>query len=214
MLTADDLIASYRAGVFPMSEGRDDPDLHLVDPHFRGVFPLEGFKVPRRLARTVRHDPYEVRVDTVFAQTVQACAAPTPDRPDTWINPAIETLYAELFARGVAHSVECWLGERLVGGLYGVALDGAFFGESMFSRATDASKIALVHLVARLKAGGYRLLDTQFQTPHLETLGAVEITRAEYRRRLADALAVQGDFYRMAPQVPGDEVLHAISQRS
>ena len=213
--TVDDLIGCYRSGVFPMAEARDDQRVFLVDPERRGVMPLgAGFHVPRRLARTVRAQAVEVRIDTAFPQTVAACALARPGRTETWINAEIEGLYAELFARGLAHSVECWQGGVQVGGLYGVALGGAFFGESMFSDARDVSKVALVHLVARLSAGGYRLLDAQFLTDHLEQFGAEEISRADYQRRLAAALAVEGDFYRLEPCATGASVLQAISQTS
>jgi leucyl/phenylalanyl-tRNA--protein transferase len=190
-----DLLDCYRRGVFPMGDARDDPSTFLVDPQRRGVIPLGGLRISRRLGRTVRADVFDVRVDTAFDRVVATCAEAAPDRPQTWINRPIEWLYGELYASGHAHSVECWKDEQLVGGLYGVSIGGAFFGESMFSRARDASKVALVHLVARLVAGGYRLLDTQFLTPHLASLGAEEISRAEYRRRLRLALAVEADFY-------------------
>lgn len=196
---ADALIAAYRSGVFPMAEGRDDPYFFLVDPPQRGVIPLDGFHVAQRLARTVRQDRFAVSLNTDFAATLDGCAAPGKDREDTWISADIRRLYLELHARGLAHSVECRLGGVLVGGLYGVTLGGAFFGESMFSRpdigGTDASKVALIHLVARLVAGGFALLDTQFLTEHLARFGAVEIARADYRRRLKAALAVEGDLY-------------------
>lgn len=192
---ARELLDCYRRGVFPMGDARDDPSTFLVDPERRGVIPLSGLHISRRLARTVRADSFEVRIDSAFPEVVRLCAEAAPDRPQTWINHPIEWLYGELFAIGHAHSVECWQADELVGGLYGVSLGGAFFGESMFSRRRDASKVALVHLVARLIAGGYRLLDTQFLTPHLATLGAEEISRAEYRRRLRRALAVEADFY-------------------
>ena len=191
---ARELLHCYATGVFPMADSRQDERLFLIDPEHRGVIPLEGFHVSRRLARTVRSDLYDVRVDTAFAEVVAACAAPRPGHPDTWINAGIERLYGELFDLGRAHSVECWKDGELVGGLYGVTLSGAFFGESMFSRARDASKVALVHLVARLIVGGFRLLDAQFLTDHLAQFGAREISRREYRRRLKRALAVEADF--------------------
>jgi leucyl/phenylalanyl-tRNA--protein transferase len=212
--TVDDLIACYRRGVFPMADARDDEDTYLIDPEHRGVIPLDGFHIARRLARTVRSEPYEVRIDTAFAAVVEACAAPRPDRPETWINGQIEGLYGDLFARGLAHSIESWDDGRLVGGLYGVALGGAFFGESMFSTARDASKVALVHLVARLIVGRYRLLDTQFMTEHLAQFGAQEISRAQYRMRLAEALEAPADFYSLVPGTTGAAVLQAISQTS
>ncbi len=197
-----------------MADARDDDETYLIDPDRRGVIPLEGFHLSRRLARTVRAEPYEVRIDSAFAETVAACAAPRPDRPETWINAPIQAMYAELFSRGLAHSVEAWAAGRLVGGLYGVALGGAFFGESMFSVARDASKVALTHLVARLVVGRYRLLDAQFMTEHLAQFGAEEISRAQYRLRLAAALEANADFYALPPAAGGTAVLQAISHTS
>jgi leucyl/phenylalanyl-tRNA--protein transferase len=214
LFTVDDLIACYRRGVFPMADARDDDRTYLIDPDSRGVIPLDDFHIPRRLARTVRADRFEMRIDTAFAEVVQACAAPTPQRAETWINGEIEDLYGELFGRGLAHSVEAWEGGRLAGGLYGVALGGAFFGESMFSTARDASKVALVHLVARLIVGEFRLLDAQFMTEHLGQFGAQEISRGQYRLRLAAALEAPADFYRLTPGTAGAAVLQAISQTS
>jgi leucyl/phenylalanyl-tRNA--protein transferase len=192
---ARDLLDCYARGVFPMADARDDARVFLIDPEKRGVIPLDAFHVPRRLARTVRADPFEIRVDTAFHEVVLACAASGPGRTETWINRPIEVLYLRLHELGFAHSVECWKDGGLVGGLYGVALQGAFFGESMFSRERDASKVALVHLVARLIAGGFVLLDAQFLTDHLSQFGAREIPRLEYHRRLGRALAVDADFY-------------------
>ncbi len=192
---ARDLLDCYARGVFPMADAREDSRVFLIDPERRGVMPLQGFHVPRRLARTVRSDAYEVRVDTAFHEVVLACAASGPGRMETWINRPIEQLYLQLHGIGHAHSVECWADGELVGGLYGVSLQGAFFGESMFSRRRDASKVALVHLVARLIAGGYQLLDAQFMTEHLSQFGAEEIGRLAYHRRLAKALKVDADFY-------------------
>jgi leucyl/phenylalanyl-tRNA---protein transferase len=200
---ARDLLDCYARGVFPMADARDDARVFLIDPERRGVIPLKGFHVPRRLARTVRADPYEVRIDTAFHEVVLACAAAGPGRTETWINRPIEGLYVGLHRQGFAHSVECWLAGELVGGLYGVALQGAFFGESMFSKARDASKVALVHLVARLIAGGYRLLDAQFMTEHLAQFGTQEVSRAAYHRRLAAAMRVQGDFYSLVTSAGG-----------
>ncbi len=193
-LSASLLLRAYAAGIFPMAENADSEELYWFDPERRGVLPLDDFHVPRKLRKAVRRGPFELRFDTAFRAVIEACAEPTPDRPKTWINGDILRLYTELHERGFAHSVECWSGGRLVGGLYGVALGGAFFGESMFSRATDASKVALVHLVARLRAAGYTLLDAQFVTEHLSQFGAMEIPRIEYRRRLAAALEVPTDF--------------------
>jgi leucyl/phenylalanyl-tRNA--protein transferase len=195
-----------------MADAREDRRVFLIDPERRGVIPLQGFHVPRRLARTVRADPFEVRIDTAFAQVVGECAAAGPGRAETWINHPIERLYGRLHQIGFAHSVECWADGELKGGLYGVSLRGAFFGESMFSRARDASKVALVHLVGRLIAGGYRLLDAQFMTEHLAQFGAEEIGRAEYHRRLDVALESDGDFYLFPPSADGATVLETISR--
>jgi leucyl/phenylalanyl-tRNA--protein transferase len=213
--TVDDLIHCYERGLFPMADTQFDTDFYLVDPQKRGVIPLDSFHVPRRLARTVRADRYAVTVDQDFAAVIAACAASKPGRLETWINAPIERLYRQLHAMGRAHSVEVREANgELVGGLYGVSLGGAFFGESMFSRRRDVSKIALTHLVGRLIAGGFSLLDTQFITQHLTQFGAVEIERADYHRRLKSALAVDGDFYGLAVGAAGAVVLHEISQAS
>jgi leucyl/phenylalanyl-tRNA--protein transferase len=193
-LTPELLLNAYAVGIFPMAEARDDPELYWIDPERRGILPLECFHVPRSLRRTLRRDPFEVRVDSAFRDVVAGCAEPTAERPESWINDDIRMVYGALFDAGYAHSVECWQDGELAGGLYGVAIGGAFFGESMFSRARDASKVALVHLVARLEAGGFRLLDTQFVTAHLARFGAVEIARDEYRRRLRSALRTRASF--------------------
>jgi leucyl/phenylalanyl-tRNA---protein transferase len=189
-LDPDLLLRAYSVGVFPMASTRDAADVFWVEPKKRGVLPLDGFHLSRSLAKLLRSDRYTVTVDTAFEQVVQFCAQATPQRPDTWINPSIETAYSELHRRGYAHSVETWAGDALVGGLYGVRLGAAFFGESMFSRASNASKVALAHLVARLKAGGFRLLDCQFQTNHLASLGAVEVERDAYVALLDNALGL------------------------
>jgi leucyl/phenylalanyl-tRNA--protein transferase len=210
----EELLACYRRGVFPMADSREDSRLFIVDPDARGVLPLDEFHIPKRLARTVKADPYVVRVDTAFRRVIEACAAPGAARSETWINDPIIDLYCALFVRGFAHSVECWDGDELVGGLYGVALSGAFFGESMFSRARDASKIALVHLVARLKAGGFTLLDTQFVTDHLRQFGAREIPRMEFHRLLGRALAVESDFFALPATASGAQALQSIAQTS
>ena len=183
------LLAAYAQGLFPMGERRDDPALYWVSPEFRGVLPLDGFHVPRRLARTVRSGHFTVTSNVCFAAVMEACAAPAPRREQSWINDEILRLYCALHAAGHAHSVECWQDGALVGGLYGVQLGGAFFGESMFSKARDASKVALVHLVEGLIRGGFTLLDTQFLTAHLASFGAVEIPRDEYLLELQAAMA-------------------------
>jgi leucyl/phenylalanyl-tRNA--protein transferase len=210
----EELIACYRRGVFPMADARHDRRVFLVDPARRGVLPLDRFHVSRRLARTIRADRFEVRIDTAFERVIDACAAPREGRMETWINEPIQRMCDDLYRLGLAHSVEAWRGGEMVGGLYGVALGGAFFGESMFSTERDASKVALAHLVARLKVGGFRLLDAQFLTDHLATFGAEEIARAEYGRRLAAALKVQADFGRLPAHVLGGGAMQAISQAS
>ena len=194
-----------------MGETRDDPSVFLIEPDQRGVLPLDGFHIPSRLARTVRQDRFEVGVDLDFPAVVDACAASGPGRDDTWINSSIRGLYMTLFAGGHAHSVECRLEGRLVGGLYGVTLGGAFFGESMFSLERDASKVALVHLVARLKRGGWRLLDAQFLTHHLSQFGAVEMPQADYLKLLKPMLAVTPDkAVLIAPMTGADAVSYAL----
>jgi leucyl/phenylalanyl-tRNA---protein transferase len=214
-LTPEILLRAYAAGVFPMAETADDPELFWVDPRRRGILPLDAFHVPRRLRRVLRGGQFEVRVDSAFEAVLLGCAEATEKRPNTWINREILQLYAGLFARGAAHSVECWQEGELKGGLYGVSLGAAFFGESMFSRANDASKVALVHLVARLRHGGYRLLDTQFLTPHLARFGGIEISRGRYRRLLAEALAYRAVFPSELPDAAaGAEVSLAPLQSS
>jgi len=191
-----DLLACYRRGVFPMGDARDDPNLFLVDPDMRGILPLDAFHIPKRLQRRIKQEPFRVTVDTAFSRVMEMCAESADGRETTWINSTILNLYSALHREGYAHSIECWDDTgQLVGGLYGVSLGGVFFGESMFSRATDASKIALAYLVARLIEGGYVLLDAQFHNPHLEQFGLVEIPRADFKRRLKAALEVEADFY-------------------
>ena len=187
-LTPDLLLQAYCAGLFPMGERRDDPTLYWLDPDPRTILPLDGFHLPRRLARTVRSGRFEIRCNSAFRAIVEACAAATDNRRESWINQPIVELYSALAARGQAYSVETWQDGQMVGGLYGVSIGGAFFGESMFSRERDASKVALVHLVARLLRGGYNLLDCQFMTEHLRAFGAIEVPKAEYRGRLQQAL--------------------------
>ena len=200
-LTPELLLRAYAIGIFPMAEDADDPDIFWVDPERRGILPLEAFHVPKRLRRTIRQGRFEIRVDSAFEAVMRGCAEPGPDRPTTWINERILALYGTLFHLGHAHSVEAWRDGELAGGLYGVRLGAAFFGESMFSRVPDASKVALVHLVARLKRGGFKLCDTQFVTRHLAQFGAIEIPRAAYRRRLAAALRSEA---RLPHEIPGD----------
>jgi leucyl/phenylalanyl-tRNA---protein transferase len=193
-ITPEVLLKAYACGIFPMAESADDPALHWIEPEMRGIVPLDGFHVASRLARTVRTTPFTVWVDRDFDATVGGCAEAKENRAKTWINGRIRKIYRSLFDHGHAHSVEVYDGDALVGGLYGVSLGRAFFGESMFHRARDASKIALVHLVARLRAGGYRLLDTQYVTDHLKTFGAVEVTQRRYHRMLEDAITGDADF--------------------
>ncbi|MEA1942152.1 MAG: leucyl/phenylalanyl-tRNA--protein transferase [Pseudomonadota bacterium] len=211
---AEDLIECYARGVFPMAEGRDDPRIYLLDPDERGVIPLDGLHIPRSLRKTVRRDVYEVRYNTAFRDVVRGCAAPAPGREETWINDGILSLYFELHNLGFAHSVECWRDGELAGGLYGVALGGAFFGESMFSHRTDASKVALVHLVAQLRRGGYILLDTQFTTEHLERFGAITVPRDIYRMRLGDALMIETGFPAVPEGMSGAQALQSSTQTS
>jgi len=193
-ITPEVLLKAYSCGIFPMAESAEDPALYWIEPEQRGVIPLDRFHVPDRLVRTVRATRYEVWVDRDFDAVIDGCAQPQSGRTRTWINVRIRNLYRKLYQRGDCHTVEVYDGEELIGGLYGVNLGRAFFGESMFHRARDASKIALVHLVARLKAGHYRLLDTQFVTDHLRTFGAVEVSRPAYHKLLDEALVGEGDF--------------------
>jgi len=193
-LTPELLLRAYAVGIFPMAESRLDPDIHWIDPELRGVLPLDDVHLPRKLKRRILRGDFQVRVDSDFPGVIGGCAEPGRNRPETWINPTIERLYIELAAMGFAHSVESWGcdpesgEERLLGGLYGVSLGAAFFGESMFSREPDASKVALIHLVLRLRKGGFRLLDTQFTTPHLRQFGAIDMPRERYKAALSSAL--------------------------
>ena len=190
-ITPEILLRAYSAGLFPMAESAEDPDVYWVQPKVRGIIPLDAFHISRSLARTMRRKPFDIRVDTAFDRVMELCAESTDDRPTTWINPLILTLYKELHRMGYTHSVEAWEGDELVGGLYGVSLGSAFFGESMFSRRRDASKICLVHLVERLRERGFTLLDTQFTTEHLKTFGAIDISRKDYEKLLE--MAMQSD---------------------
>ncbi|RUM25217.1 leucyl/phenylalanyl-tRNA--protein transferase [Rhizobium vallis] len=187
-ITPDILLRAYSIGLFPMAESADDPEIFWVEPELRGVLPLDHFHVSKRLAKTVRRQPFEIRFDHAFDAVIAACAEETFGRPSTWINTTIRSLYSTLFDMGHAHTVEAWDGDELVGGLYGVSLGSAFFGESMFSRRTDASKICLVHLVDRLREKGFTLLDTQFTTEHLKTFGAIDVPKADYAEILAAAM--------------------------
>jgi leucyl/phenylalanyl-tRNA--protein transferase len=201
-ITPEVLLKAYACGIFPMAESADDPALYWIEPERRGVIPLDRFHVPGRLARTVRSDRFTVIVNRDFDAVVNGCSEPGPGRGRTWINIRIRNLYRRLYERGDCHTVEVYEADRLVGGLYGVSLGKAFFGESMFHRSRDASKVALVHLVARLRAGRYRLLDTQFVTPHLRTFGAIEVSRPAYHKLLDAALVGEGNFGALALDRP------------
>ncbi|WP_375462296.1 leucyl/phenylalanyl-tRNA--protein transferase [uncultured Enterovirga sp.] len=214
-ITPEILLRAYAAGIFPMAEDADDPGLFWVEPQRRGIFPLDSIHISRRLARTVRQDVFEIRVDTDFDAVIEGCASPAEGRGRTWINRRIRRLYGDLFDLGHCHTVETWQKGRLVGGLYGVRLGAAFFGESMFRRARDASKVAFVHLVARLVAGGFTLLDAQFVTSHLATLGAVELERRVYAARLDEAVQAEADWWVWPRGLPvsGADALGALGSR-
>lgn len=214
-ITPDVLLKAYACGIFPMAESADDPALYWIEPDMRGIIPLEGFHLPARLARSVRSTHSTVHVDRDFDAVIEGCAEPKQDRARTWINMRIRRIYRSLFDRGHCHTVEVYDGSDLIGGLYGVSLGRAFFGESMFHRARDASKIALVHLVARLKVGGYRLLDTQYVTEHLRTFGAVEVPKRRYHRLLEEALSGEADFMALPIErsVSGEEALAIIQKK-
>ena len=209
-ISADVLLRAYACGIFPMAESADDPNLYWIDPDHRGALPLDAIHLSRRLARTIRQRPFDVRIDTDYHAIIDGCAAPSPDRQSTWINTRIRELYGDLFASGHCHTIEVYQDDKLVGGLYGVALKGAFFGESMFSTERDASKVALMYLCARLITGGFSLLDTQFITGHLKSFGAEEIPRSEFHTRLNHALMTEADFNRLAPDAPPDEIIRII----
>lgn len=209
--TPDDLLACYKRGVFPMAESRDDDGFFIVDPEWRCIFPLDGFHVPRRLARTLRQNRFSFTINRDFGAVIDGCAAPGKDREDTWINSDIRSLYMDLHKSGAAHSVETRIDGKLAGGLYGVALGGVFFGESMFSWATDASKAALVHLAARLRRGGFKLLDAQFITPHLEQFGAQTLPRRIFQALLGVAVETRGDFRALPIETTGAELVEILS---
>lgn len=217
IITTELLLSAYMQGIFPMAESADAEDIFWVDPEERGILPLDKFHVSKKLAKIIRRGTFDVRINTAFGEVMQQCAIPTQseDRQNTWINKTILTKYNELHELGYAHSIECWQDEELVGGLYGIALNGAFCGESMFHWVTDASKVALVYLVARLKVGGYTLLDTQYVTDHLKQFGAIEIPRKEYRARLNEALNNEEvDFYSLPEDADGSTILQAVTQTS
>jgi leucyl/phenylalanyl-tRNA--protein transferase len=212
-ITPEVLLKAYACGIFPMAESADDPGLHWHEPEERGVMPLDRFQIASRLARTVRSDRFIVRINHDFDAVLEGCAEPAPGRPKTWINARIRSLYRKLHDIGHCHSVEAYEDGRLAGGLYGVSLGRAFFGESMFHRSRDASKVALVHLVARLKAAGFMLLDAQYVTDHLRTFGAVEIPKIQYHRMLEAALIGEADFSATpaAPTMSGAEALRLVA---
>ena len=199
-INPEELLLAYRLGIFPMAENRNAEEVLWIRPHERGIIPLESFHVPRRLARVIRSDRFRVTFDRAFADVIRGCAESQPDRRETWINDAIIEVFETLYGRGLAHSVEVWHGDRVVGGLYGLAIAGVFFAESKFSREKDASKVALVHLAARLKAGGFKLLDAQFPNPHLDQFGAVVVTEERFQQLLSQALTANADFY--SPDLP------------
>ncbi len=213
-ITPQVVLKAYACGIFPMAESAEDPSLYWIEPRERGILPLDDFHIPRRLARAVRRDDYEIRIDHDFDAVIEACAEPAPGRRKTWINAEIRRLYRGLFDIGNAHTVEMWRDDRLVGGLYGVSLGAAFFGESMFHRERDASKVALVHLVARLKCGGFELLDTQFVTDHLKRFGAIEVPRKAYQQMLERAVAGRADFAQLPTPSSSELVLQLVSQTS
>jgi leucyl/phenylalanyl-tRNA--protein transferase len=211
-ITPQVLLKAYSCGIFPMAESADDPALYWIEPQHRGVLPIANAHFPRRLLKTVRTTPLAVKIDTAYDSVIDGCAAARPGRTSTWINKRIRSLYRELFDLGHCHTVEVWNGDRLVGGLYGVALKGAFFGESMFSFERDASKIALLHLVARLKAGGFTLLDTQFVTDHLRQFGTVELEREAFQEELEKALQIEANFHSLGAAVSGSEAVALVSR--
>lgn len=214
-VTLDLILNAYLNGLFPMSDDRSDKNIFWVDPEERGIFPLNEFHCPKSLKKFIRKAPFKVKINTAFRDVMQACAAPDKGRQSTWISHDIEEIYCDLHEQGFAHSVECWQDDNLVGGLYGVCIRGAFFGESMFSRVANASKVALVYLVARLKKGQFSLLDSQFQTDHLKTLGCVEMQKQDYKIVLNHAIANEdADFYSLSADTSPSDVLQLITQTS
>jgi leucyl/phenylalanyl-tRNA---protein transferase len=213
-ITPQILLKAYAAGIFPMAESADDSALYWIEPELRGIIPLDAFHVSRSLAKQVSRRAFAIRIDRDFTGVIDGCAERTGERRSTWINGRIRALYCQLHKMGFCHSVECWIGDRLVGGLYGVKIGAAFFGESMFSRERDASKVALVHLVARLNTGGFRLLDAQFLTDHLKRFGAEEMAREAYHLVLESALGAEADFFAFAGDENPDEVLRLAGRRA
>jgi leucyl/phenylalanyl-tRNA--protein transferase len=213
-ITPQGLLKAYACGIFPMAESADDNALYWIEPERRGILPLDAIHVPKRLARTIRQQRFEIRIDTDYEGVIDGCAGSRPDRRSTWINKRIRTLYRKLHDLGHCHTVEAWREGRLVGGLYGVRLGGAFFGESMFTLERDASKVALVYLAARLKYGGFSLLDTQFVTDHLSRFGAIEVPRDAFQRLLEEAVAGSADFFALSADADPDSVLQLVNQTS
>ncbi|WP_411820712.1 leucyl/phenylalanyl-tRNA--protein transferase [Hyphococcus formosus] len=213
-ISVDELLKAYTLGYFPMARSRDDNQTVWILPDERGVIPLDDFHIPKRLLRFVKKDPFEIRINTAFDQVINACAETTKARPDTWINDAIIEAYTELHFQGLAHSVECWDNDKLVGGLYGVSLGAAFCGESMFSRATNASKVAMVHLIGRLIVGGFDFIDAQFYNDHLTQFGLIGMVDKDYQVILRDALMQDADFFAAPDQFSTSLVLQSITQTS
>lgn len=215
-ITPELVLNAYAQGVFPMAESADSSEVYWVDPEMRGIIPLDEFHLPRKLAKKIRQHPFDIRIDTAFPEVIAGCAASDAHngRKETWINEEIISLYSDLFDKGFVHTIECWQGDKIVGGLYGISLAGIFCGESMFHTATDASKIALCYLVARLKKGGYHILDTQFITSHLAQFGAMEIPRQEYKKRLEKAMLTVGNFYSLPDDSMPETILQSLTQTS
>ena len=213
-ITPEILLSAYRSGLFPMADSHESKDICLIDPPMRGIIPLNQVHIPRSLRKTIRAEKFEMRIDSDFSSVINSCAERTKNRIDTWINPQIIRLYNELFELGFCHSVEAWQDGKLVGGLYGVSLNGAFFGESMFSRATDASKVSLIYLIARLIFSKYTLLDTQFFSPHLENFGAIDIERKKFSQILAQAMKVHCKFSKLPEKMCGKDILQIIDSYS
>ena len=212
--TPEILLNAYNCGVFPMADSRKSSELYWIDPPIRGIIPLNKVHIPRSLRKTIRAEKFNIRIDSDFKSVIEGCAEKTNNRDSTWINDDIIYLYSELFEMGYCHSVEAWMGDQIVGGLYGLSLNGAFFGESMFSRVTDASKVTLIHLVARLIYGKYILLDTQFFSRHLATLGAIKVMRKKFSVLLEDSKTVNGDFSKLSKTTSGKRILQIIDKHS
>ncbi|PPC85239.1 MAG: leucyl/phenylalanyl-tRNA--protein transferase [Hyphomicrobium sp.] len=213
-ITPQVLLKAYSCGIFPMAESADDPALYWIEPQHRGVLPLDTTHFPKRLLRSIRTTPWQIKIDTDYDGVIDGCSAARPGRSSTWINTRIRALYRELFEMGSCHTVEVWDKNRLIGGLYGVALKGAFFGESMFSYERDASKIALAHLVARLRVGNFKLLDTQFVTEHLRQFGTIELDRSEFQTELENALLAEANFNALRHDVSGEKIAELLAAKA